>query len=168
MTAAIFGLLGVIVGGLVNGGVGFWARTHNLRNERRVSARLVYEELHAISTALSVGGDHRVALEDMPILTPEWVEHRMTLARSLNHREWAEVSGAYAAVTLLNSSVRGLGLGNQLSEEQASYFESVAEQLDGGLGALKPFSEGWNPKLDRIESPRALRRAMKASERRGI
>lgn len=168
MTAAVFGLVGVIVGACVNGGVAFWARSQALRAERRVSARLVYEELDALDTTLSVSVDQRISLEDCPLPTPEWLAHKTILAAGLNRDEWVDVSGAYASVTLLNSSVRSVKVGDLLEDGQVSYFEEAMEQIHHAMGALKPFAEGWHPKLDRSDSKRSYRRALRASNRRGI
>lgn len=168
MTAAVFGLIGVIVGACINGGVAFWARSKALRAERRVSARLVYEELDGLETTLSVSADARILLEDLPLPTPEWLAHKTTLAAGLNQTEWVCLSGAYASITLVNSTVRGVKLGDELDEEQASSFEKTLAQMGHGLLALKPFVEGWNPQLDSSDSKRAYRRVLRASDRRLI
>lgn len=168
MTAAVFGLVGVIVGACVNGGVAFWARAQILRSERRVSARLVHAELDAIETTLSVSAEARILLEELPLPTPEWLAHKTALAAGLNRAEWVRVSGAYASITLVNSTVRGIKLGDELDEEPASSFDKTAEALRDALFALKPFVEGWNPKLDSTDSKRAHRRALRTSERRGM
>jgi hypothetical protein len=166
MTAAIFGLLGVIVGALVNGGVASIVRREARRGERRVAARLVLAELDALETTLSVSSDARVALEDFPLDTDAWHANSAVIAHTLNHSEWSRVSGAYGMLHMLNSVMRDVKTGDELDDEQVHHIETIETHVMEGCFALKPFAEGWDPKLDQPGSDRAYRRAIKASNRR--
>jgi hypothetical protein len=48
VTAAIFGFVGVLVGGLVTWGIEVWRARHGEQDEARVAARLVADELTRI------------------------------------------------------------------------------------------------------------------------
>lgn len=103
VTAAIFGLLGVIVGGVLNGLVSAWLAARALRSDRQVSIRLVQSEL-----AFFLGAATRAAsvpLEDLPTLhratTELWQNNRSVLAKSLDDTQWVLVARAYAYIDAL-------------------------------------------------------------------
>ena len=52
VTAAIFGLLGVVVGGLVTGGVDFMLEQRRERAEQKQAQRLVGDEIESIVAGL--------------------------------------------------------------------------------------------------------------------
>ena len=98
MAAAIFGLLGVIVGGVMNGLVTAVLQRRTERSDQRSAARLVRSELVACrALALEAG---RRSPEDLPQLrdaTPVlWQTSRAVLARALTDDHWALVARAYA------------------------------------------------------------------------
>ena len=103
MAAAIFGLLGVIVGGVLNGLVSAWLAARALRSDRQVGIRLVRSEL-----AFFLGAAKRASstpLEDLPTLhratTELWQDNRSLLAKSLNDTQWVLVARAYAYIDTL-------------------------------------------------------------------
>jgi hypothetical protein len=105
MTAAIFGLLGVIVGGVLNGLVSAWLERRARRSDGQTGARLVRSELVFFLAAAKRSAS--TPLEDLPQLrratTELWQDNRSVLARSLNDRQWARVARAYAYVDALLS-----------------------------------------------------------------
>jgi hypothetical protein len=103
VTAAIFGLLGVIVGGVLSGLVSVWLADRTLRSDRQVGVRLVRSEL-----VFFLGAAERAAsvpLEDLPTLhrasTELWQGNRSILAKSLNDGQWMPVARAYAYIDAL-------------------------------------------------------------------
>ena len=46
MLAAVFGLLGVLVGGLITGAVDLWLERHRQADSTALAKRLVADELH--------------------------------------------------------------------------------------------------------------------------
>src|SRR3954452_15287485 len=98
MTAAIFGLLGVIVGGVINGVVTAALQRRTDRADQRSAARLVRSELVGYrSLALEATRrppDHLPQLQNAaPVL---WQSNRTVLARALPNGHWARVARAYA------------------------------------------------------------------------
>jgi hypothetical protein len=105
VTAAIFGLLGVIVGAVINGAVTAMLQRRNEGNERRSAARLVRSELVryralALESA-SLPADHLPQLQDAAPLV--WQSYRVVLARALPTQQWEVVARAYAHVDALVS-----------------------------------------------------------------
>jgi hypothetical protein len=100
MTAAIFGLLGVIVGAVINGVVTTVLQRRTEASDQRSAARLVRSELVGFrAMALEAG---LRSPEDLPQLrnaTPIlWQGNRAVLARALTDDHWARVARAYAHV----------------------------------------------------------------------
>jgi hypothetical protein len=105
MTAAIFGLLGVIVGGVINGVVTAVLQRRSERSDQRSAARLVRSELVGFhSLALEAARrppEHLPQLRNAaPVL---WQSNRTVLARALTDEHWALVARAYAHVDALLS-----------------------------------------------------------------
>jgi hypothetical protein len=105
MTAAIFGLVGVIVGGVMNGAITAVLRRWTEGSERRTAARLVRSELVRFY-ALAREAERRPP-ENLPQLretTPIlWQAHRDVLAHALKNEGWELVARAYAHVDALLS-----------------------------------------------------------------
>lgn len=109
MTAAVFGLVGVLVGGLITAGIEWWsARREQARDaeERsralRAACRLVAMELDGIKTAVvwAERADRWWLEKQLP--TQLWIEGRALLARELSPDEWRAVDVAYYSVEALN------------------------------------------------------------------
>jgi hypothetical protein len=102
MTAAIFGLLGVIVGGVLNGVVTWRIERFRERQDAKAAARLAHVELGNARSgfdayAFRPGPDTMAQLQEF--LTDDvWREHRPLLARVLDPPEWLAVSAAYQQV----------------------------------------------------------------------
>lgn len=106
MTAAIFGLVGVVIGALITGGTNYMLQVRAEQREVRAAARLMLQELtntgDAIRYALALDNHEflrGVASED------EWKRHHLLLARHLSDEEWDAVALGYgegtAALVLL-------------------------------------------------------------------
>jgi len=105
MTAAVFGLIGVVVGALVNGVVSGVLSRRAERSASRSAARLVLSELTRFYTLAVESGQW--AVENLPQLrdvAPRvWQSQRDMLARSLPIEQWDAVAGAYARIDALES-----------------------------------------------------------------
>jgi hypothetical protein len=123
MTEAIFGLVGVLVGGLITWGAEAWRDRQRLAGEARVAARMVTMELLGASTRFEgwemrpetmPAGDSEHPLAEMSM----WTRHRGTLARTLDADSWWRVNTAFVVVEgprpnpdwrlLLNQGLRAL------------------------------------------------------------
>jgi hypothetical protein len=105
VTAAIFGLIGVVVGALINGVVTALAQRRTERSERRAATRLVASELDTWNS-LALAAEARPP-EQLPQLHNAepilWQSNRSVLARSLRDDDWEAVASAYAHVDALVS-----------------------------------------------------------------
>jgi hypothetical protein len=186
MTAAIFGLLGVIVGGVMNGVVSAMLQRCTERSEQRSAARLVRSELVGYRSlareAAQRSPEHLPQLHDAtPIL---WQSHRTVLARALSDEHWAVVARAYAHVDAL-LSVRSLSPTAHSWTGEAAKRSGYSVQASHPLRRPRPSSgelqvsfptgetrsrkpHGMrNPQNDRAARLTTLRRATLTSQSRG-
>lgn len=108
MTEAIFGLIGVVLGGLLTVAVERFKVVQARRQRGQVAARLVVEELLNASFALRMATEAcddaqvamlaRGALELELVSDKAWSEYRADLADALDDAGWMEVSDAYFAL----------------------------------------------------------------------
>ena len=104
MTAAIFGLLGVVVGGLLTGGVDYFMARRREQAELRQSTRLVADELHSLWLVVDLILERgqllpaRLPGEDTELLFPtgSWHAHKAVLACALRQKEWIALATVYA------------------------------------------------------------------------
>jgi hypothetical protein len=90
MTGAIFGLIGVLVGGVLNGVVGAWQGRRLEHFETRAAARLVFHDLVnaklLLQEATSRGSWGEVT--DELLRLDRWTEYERLFARALDSDEW--------------------------------------------------------------------------------
>ncbi len=102
VTEAIFGLLGVIVGGLLNGGVGLFTEHRRRKAEAKVAARLLYSEIEGnqLTSYLTLSAGKWTHAK-VGFSVEEWNLHRTVLASVLSDDDWTAMDNYYAtAVTL--------------------------------------------------------------------
>lgn len=112
MTAAIFGLLGVIVGGVLSGLISWRIERSRERREARAAARLVGVELGRarggfVSYAILRGAKvpyERAFPQLVSVLGDDaWRQHSGVLARTLDPPAWRTVANAFGHITFLLS-----------------------------------------------------------------
>jgi hypothetical protein len=105
VTAAIFGLVGVVVGGVLNGLVNVLLQGRADRSTQRSAALLVRTELvRSSSLALAAAQRPPEELPQLQNITPVlWQSQRATLARGFSDDDWTVVARAYAHVDALAS-----------------------------------------------------------------
>jgi hypothetical protein len=99
MTQAAFGLLGVIIGGVLTGFVGFVAERQRDRRLARVSARIVREHLLG---AMRAGEDYLAGRPSSlrataDALVAAWRDERRALAVVMDYEPYAEVAAGVRA-----------------------------------------------------------------------
>jgi hypothetical protein len=139
MTAAVFGLLGVIVGGALNGLIQAALARRRDRADGVAAARLVLHELELLK------GDFELWLQGdrpprVPITSPAWQAHRASLARVLAEPEWDMVSAAYTWVELHNSDPPV----QRRADLEDDFWRSVVTEMEGGTWALKDYLGGYS------------------------
>ena len=106
MSAAIFGLLGVVVGAVLTGGVDYVMARRQEKAELRQSTRLVADELHSLWLMVDLILERgqlppaRLPGEEAERLfsTDSWQAHKPVLARGLRQEQWRALATVYAAV----------------------------------------------------------------------
>ena len=96
MTAAIFGLLGVVVGGVLNLAAGLWNERRRERRDVRPTARLVMTELSEIQAVLLADARREPEYQMGQVPPPAaWPEGRATLAAIVDGETWTALNSAY-------------------------------------------------------------------------
>ena len=99
MTAAIFGLIGVIVGGLLNAAAVAWQARRGEKATARLASRLVALELQEAFFLLTLNPDVAAEPEGQEQLSSAaWASHRDALARTLDDEDWNAVAAAYEVI----------------------------------------------------------------------
>jgi hypothetical protein len=108
MVEAIFGLVGVIVGGLLTAGVNWLARRGDRGRSRRLAARILSDELSWHRTYIQgrLERGELVRLPDRASLHDAWLEHRASLA-DLPSRDYSAVQLAVLAIIRCLSTPTG-------------------------------------------------------------
>ena len=144
MTAAIFGLLGVIVGAVVNGAVSYVLGRQRERAEGRAAARLVGFELRDHASTLRAVLDRRSweALGPRPPDTSEWDAHRAVLARVFDDDEWSTIAQAYSSIIDYAHVYRSDAKRTALSDDVEPRVREVEELAVEGVFTLGAHARG--------------------------
>jgi hypothetical protein len=139
MTAAIFGLLGVLVGGVLSSAGDAWLDRRRQLLEGLAAARLVGSEMHGLDVEIRAmtGFRTRGANE---LSTPVWHEHRTALAGLLASKDWRLISGAYGMVALAEE-VRRSG-NEELRDSSVATLSQIASSLADTREMLASVGEG--------------------------
>lgn len=145
MTQAIFGLVGVIVGGLLTAAVQGFQDWRSQLTLSRAAARLLSAELSVQQAILARrAAEPETVAEggEMPAVT-DWPAQRVVMARALDDETWIAVAGAYANLTLWHAD-RGRASASKRTEMAA-----LAEQLEAARASLQRFRFGAEERSDR-------------------
>jgi hypothetical protein len=100
MTAAIFGLLGVVVGGVLNGVIARWQVSRAESDELRAAARLLLTELFQVHTYVcNVAG----GMDATRPPTHRWTEFEALFARTLSYKKWNTIHNGATALHMLDT-----------------------------------------------------------------
>jgi hypothetical protein len=148
LLVGFFGLLGVIVGGLLNGLVS--AGLERLREARlaMVTARLVQSDLlyieAVVTTEMGEGEWKRLAQGAPPVSFESW-KGRDALAAGLNdYKEWAmvEVAARQAMRVVVVAPTNPNPPGTRLSPAESGSLATLLPEMRGGVEALNPLAHG--------------------------
>lgn len=104
MSDAIFGLVGVVIGGLLTGALQVFQQRRSDRAEARAVARLLSAELSEQLQYLDALVNQDPAVSKQAPTISAWPEYRAAMARLLDDRTWQAVAGAYVELSRMNSS----------------------------------------------------------------
>jgi hypothetical protein len=148
MEVAIFGLIGVVLGGLITFGTQMFFEWRRERRAVRRAKRLVGGELLHASTILRSFSDSKIwpSSPDVTSVLPTsaWQEHRDHLADMLNKDLWDQLVIAYSKLEIERALAKDLISDTQLSIEMIEKMkhmsitlETLRSKLDG-RGRKKP------------------------------
>jgi hypothetical protein len=104
MTAAIFGLVGVVVGAVLSGLTQWWLEARRERHRFGVARRIVGAEMHNLSTQLDQIAQvaavpaRQTQGSDRLLPSTAWDTHRDSLATHLNDSDWWRTAMFYDSV----------------------------------------------------------------------
>lgn len=134
MTAAIFGLLGVVVGGLLNGYVSSRAERRRDRAEGRAAARLLERELQSALGGIRAWCEKTSSADPLPedvLRFPAWKRYHLVAARSLPADDWDTVSDAYLLLYTVRTNSEFVGnLGTGALEHLTRTEGAITAALD--------------------------------------
>jgi hypothetical protein len=139
VTAAIFGLIGVVLGGLLNAGVSALAERRRTRREARAASRLLERELQAAAEALHQWLDTRDGSSPAPrdaLRFPAWKQYHLIAARNLPAQDWDVVSRAYLDLYPVRTKP---AFAMQLQEKEVAHLRVAEQEVVEALARLKDY-----------------------------
>jgi hypothetical protein len=148
MTAALFGLLGVVVGGVLNGTVAWRLESARSMRTARGAARLVRDELRGIEREFSFAAGIRARGKDILALpTTDWEKYRAALAESLTAEQFDAVSVCFVDLGYWKSVGEAW---EGIDDDPKQALRDSAENANVALRALVPLaadSPPWHRRL---------------------
>jgi hypothetical protein len=143
MTGAIFGLIGVVVGGLISGGLSLILEWRKERVAARVAARLIREDLLPVSLGIEDVFGGRAWLRDPDRRSREqsWVEHRSRLATVMKYEDYAAVVQAQIAADRFEAWFAKIADRSRLDESDRNQLRSWNAEVGDGLSRLLEVAE---------------------------
>ena len=142
MTAAIFGLIGVVVGAVVTGVVEWMLDRRRAANERRAALRLLLGDLHvAVALIRPVLETTRWGIEETLIPTEGWSEHHGTLAAEVrDRRAWRHIQGSILGIRRLNDA-RSQCLRDErdFSDAELADFRRIGRYIEETIELVEPY-----------------------------
>jgi hypothetical protein len=143
VTAAVFGLVGVIVGGLITGGVNYFLGWRQVRSRFLTAQRIVAQELDTIGMELDVHMEAGVEFE-MPeaaaarfMSEAEWIANQYFLAAVLTDAVWIAVSNVYRRAYRIRFILTiDIDPGDPLPEDTFDLMRILAEDARTAKSAL--------------------------------
>lgn len=149
LLVGLFGLLGVIVGGVVNGFVS--AGLERVREARlaMLTARLVQSDLlyiaAVVTTEIEEGEWKRLAHGAPPVSFDSWSGGRDALAVGLrDYKEWAvvEVAARQAMRVVEVAPTNPKPPGTSLSKSESDNLATLLPEMNEGVKTLQPLAHG--------------------------
>jgi hypothetical protein len=140
MTAAIFGLLGVIIGGLLNAGIAWIGDRRRSRRDARVAIRLVATEIEENQISFKLALEARSYRQFEYAGTKAWDSWRETLADVLTDEDWEPINKYFVRAENL------IGLAGEMDyadfakeddETERELLETVRDEGERALEAIK-------------------------------
>jgi hypothetical protein len=158
MTAAIFGLVGVMVGGALNAIVAAAAERRREARERRTTSRLLGRELngalYGVREWIRVGSVGHPLREDV-LRFPAWKLYHTVAARTLEPDDWDSVSDAYSLLYTVRTRQDFVGA---LQEPGRTYLLTTEAAIEHAIESLRHTADA---RIGRPGSELAARRGFR-------
>lgn len=138
MTAAIFGLIGVVIGGLITAAIEGFYRWRDGKHRLRKAARLLREELNWIGTAVDDIKEHGdpSKWDDPSQVLALWQAERDALV-DLPYEEWREIEHAMRGLSHWDSHFTDPALTSTATpQEIVSTATEVRKQINSATDVL--------------------------------
>jgi hypothetical protein len=142
MVSAVFGLVGVLVGGALNLWVGLRLDRRRNDKELRTAARLLLPELEEIRRILCVpsrptrwGG-----LRDFP--SERWATHERHLAESLSDQQWSDLETVYTSLRLFEDEAESYEPHDELFSDDVAHIELTVAVLLTAIESVERLAHG--------------------------
>ncbi len=140
MTEAIFGLVGVVIGGLLNGGVSWLSDRGKLRRNARVAARLVLSEIRENDFSLGWGLERKEVEPLERVESAAWEQWRETFADGLNDSEWRAINDYYVVLIDVRKAVREMN-SPELLDKDRELVNDVKQDGNQAREAMETYSK---------------------------
>jgi hypothetical protein len=138
MSEAIFGLIGVILGGFLTGGSNYWLRRRDERLKLRAAVRVLVTDViltrDYLEETILAGAWNRLE-NDANLDRDLWERHELMLAQHLPDGDWEAVAAAYRHGVIAGPLLRGIIEPNERLERGRILVSSLA-QAEEILGRL--------------------------------
>ena len=140
MSAAIFGLLGVLVGGVLSSAGDAWLDRRRQLLEGMAAARLVSSELRTLELEVGWMLKSRSAAESPHVATLLWDEHRTGLAAVLSFANWQQAARAHTVSEWANQYAREAN--EALSTTELEVLKVGESEIVKAMAVLKDVGDG--------------------------
>lgn len=133
MTAAIFGLVGVVIGALATGGVTYVMEHLRDRKDGRVARRLLERELRGTLPGLRAwcaAKDTTDPSREVVLNFPAWKLYHSGAAREMSDADWDAVSAAYMEMYVIRTGTEFAG---QLDDDAVARLVAVQATVNEAL-----------------------------------
>jgi hypothetical protein len=148
LTEAIFGIVGVLVGGLLTGAVSYWQEREREIRSARAGARLVRHELakNYQYMTFAQGRGSLAIIVDTPLSTERFDQQQSMIAARIPVAGWEALSKAYRGVDFVNNAARRHKDYPEAAAFDIQNLTSIISDLSGALGEINSYIKLSLPK----------------------
>jgi type II secretory pathway pseudopilin PulG len=145
MTAAVFGLVGVIIGALLTGFVASSSAARRNRRAAQTAARLLLIDVAAAQSAYEqcLEDGAWVVLPSRPVSLEEWSQWKALLASSISGgADWKKLYTVFVDAQHFNALAATHQEGDPISQPVSDAMATALARTDEALPVLAPYARG--------------------------